>query len=42
MGKNKARTHPKIRSETLQYLRDIFKPILVEFNTKTGMNIRLS
>ena len=42
MGKNKARDHPELSSETLQYLRRILRPSLEEFNLKTGMNITLS
>ena len=42
MGNEKARKHPDISSDTRGYLRKIFKPMLEEFNRKTGMNIRLS
>ena len=42
MGANKAREHPDISSDTRDYLRKNFKPMLDEFNRKTGMNIRLS
>lgn len=42
MGLNKGRKHPDISSNSRNYLRKIFKPMLKEFNRKTGMNIRLS
>ena len=42
MGENKARDHPELRSETKDYLRRIFRPMLREFNSKTGASIRLS
>ena len=42
MSNEKARKHPVISSSTRDYLRKIFKPMLEEFNRKTGMNIRLS
>ena len=42
MGSGKARDHPEIKLETVNYLRNIYRPMLEEFNKKTGMNIRLS
>ena len=42
MGAKKGRRHPDISSDTRDYLRRIFKPMLEEFNRKTGMNIKLS
>ena len=42
MGKNKARDHPELMSDTLSYLRKIFRPSLEEFNLNTGLNITLS
>ena len=42
MGSGKGRKHPEISSDTRDYLRKVFKTMLEEFNTKTGMNIRLS
>ena len=42
MGAGKGRKHPDIGSDTRNYLRKIFKPMLKEFNRKTGMNIKLS
>ena len=42
MGGEKARDHPEISQETRTFLRQIYRPMLEDFNNKTGMNIRLS
>ena len=42
MGDTKARLHPDISPDTRDYLRQIFKPIIEQFNSETGMEIRLS
>ena len=42
MSKGKARDHPDLSEETLEYLRNYFKPILEEFKSQTGMTVRLS
>ena len=42
MGGEKARDHPEISQETRTFLREIYRPMLEDFNNKTGMNIRLS
>ena len=42
MGENKGRDHPELSPDTKDYLRRIFRPMLSEFNTMTGVNIRLS
>ena len=42
MGETKARLHPDISPATRDYLRQTFKPIIEQFNSETGMEIRLS
>ena len=42
MGKGKGRDHPDLRSDTLDFLREMYRPMLAEFNEETGANIRLS
>ena len=42
MSKGKARDHPELNEESLNYLRNHFKPIVEEFERKTGMKINLS
>ena len=42
MSKVKARDHPKLNQESLTYLRNHFKPILNNFKSQTGVNIKLS
>jgi len=42
MSKSKARDHPDLSEESLQHLRNHFKPMLEEFKNQTGMTVRLS
>ena len=42
MGGNKGRAHPELNEESLDYLREYFKPILEDFQKQTGMKLRLS
>merc|ERR1719270_2403509 len=41
MGGNKGRAHPELNEESLDYLREYFKPILEDFQKQTGMKLRL-
>ena len=42
MDKNKARKHPVLNEESLNYLRSHFRPIVTSFEKQTGMKLRLS
>ena len=42
MSKGKARDHPDLNEESLDYLRNYFKPIVEKFESQTGMKLRLS
>ena len=42
MNNNKGREHPQMNTESLNYLRKHYKPILDSFKTQTGMEISLS
>ncbi len=40
MGSNKARMHPELKNETVQYLQKHFEPILKTFKHQTGMKLK--
>ena len=42
MRKNKGRKHPSLNKESLDYLRNHFRPIVESFEQQTGMKVRLS
>ena len=42
MSNNKGREHPPMNTESLNYLRKHYRPILDSFKTQTGMEISLS
>ena len=42
MGRNKARNHPELREDTLDYLRKMYEPMLEKFKQQSGTDIRLS
>ena len=42
MGRDKARDHPELSEETLDYLRRKFNPMLEKFQQQSGIQIRLS
>ena len=42
MGKGKAREHPVLSEESMNILRNHYRPIIEKFNSQTGLNIQLS
>ena len=42
MSNEQGRDHPPIGSESLEYLRKYYQPILDDFEDKTGMKLSLS
>ena len=42
MGPGKGRDHPELRPETLNFLRQMYRPMLAQFYNETGTRIRLS
>ena len=42
MSSEQGRDHPLIGSESLEYLRNYYQPILDDFEDKTGMKLSLS
>ena len=41
MSRNKGRPHPPLAEETMEFLRGLFQPILIQFEKQTGIIFKL-